>query len=67
LAERIIEPPPKMKKEWPTTVRMRLSRDGRFVIISISLIAFADDIRQLLEGKRKTVKFRLLPPKQRNR
>jgi len=37
---------------------MRLSRDGRFVLISVNLIAFADD------GKRRTVRFKILPPRQ---
>lgn len=46
-------------------IRMRLSRDGRFVLISVDMIAFAEDVKALIEGKRKTVRFRVLPPRQR--
>jgi len=46
------------------TIRMRLSRDGRFVLISVNLIAFAEDVKRMLDGKRRTVKFRILPPRQ---
>jgi len=46
------------------TIRMRLSRDGRFVLISVNLIAFADDVKKMLDGKRRTVRFRILPPRQ---
>ena len=46
------------------TIRMRLSRDGRFVLISVNLIAFAEDVKKMLDGKRRTVKFRILPPRQ---
>jgi len=57
------------------TIRMRLSKDGRFVLISVNLIAFTSDVKQMLEGKRRTVRFRIegkrrtvrfriLPPRQ---
>ncbi len=46
-------------------IRMRLSRDGRFVLISINMLAFAEDVKALLEGKRKSVRFRVLPPRQK--
>jgi hypothetical protein len=42
-------------------IRMNLSKDGRFVLISINLIAFAEDVKRMLEGKRRTVRFRILP------
>ena len=45
------------------TIRMRLSRDGRFVLISVNLIAFAEDVKRMLDGKRRTVRFRILPPR----
>lgn len=48
------------------TVRMRLSRDGRFVLISVNMLAFAEDVKALLDGKRKSVRFRVLPPRQRS-
>ena len=47
------------------TIRMRLSRDGRFVLISINLIAFTDDVKRMLDGERRTVRFRVLPPRRR--
>jgi len=46
-------------------IRMRLSKDGRFVLISVNLIAFAEDVKALVDGKRKSVRFRVLPPPQR--
>ena len=46
------------------TIRMRLSRDGRFVLINVNLIAFAEDVKRMLDGKRRTVRFRILPPRQ---
>ena len=46
------------------TIRMRLSRDGRFVLISVNLIAFVEDVKAMLDGRRKTVRFRILPPQQ---
>ena len=52
-------------KEAPAegVIRMRLSKDGRFVLISINLIAFAEDVKQMLEGRRYSVRFRVLPPR----
>lgn len=44
------------------TIRMRLSKDGRFVLVTINMIAFAEDVKALLERKRKSVRFRILPP-----
>ena len=43
---------------------MRLSWDGRFVLISVNLIAFADDVKRMLDGERRTVRFKILPPRQ---
>lgn len=48
-------------------IRLRLSKDGRFAIININLLAFREDIQALLEGRRKSVRFRILPPKRRVR
>lgn len=45
------------------TIRMRMSRDGRFVLISINLLAFTEDIKEMLDGKRRSVRFRVLPPR----
>lgn len=52
-------------KEAPAegAIRMKLSRDGRFVLISVDLLAFAEDVKQMLEGKRRSVRFRVLPPR----
>jgi len=44
-------------------IRLRRSRDGRFVLISMNLIAFASDVEDLISGKKDSVKFRLLPPR----
>ncbi|MEM4143945.1 MAG: hypothetical protein QW445_07410 [Candidatus Bathyarchaeia archaeon] len=45
---------------------MRRSKDGRFVLVSINLIAFAEDIKALMEGKRKSVRFKVLAAKNVN-
>jgi hypothetical protein len=67
------EAPPEVKSEAPSeapsesparrgegVIRMRLSRDGRFVLISMDLLAFAEDVKALMEGKRGSVRFRIL-------
>ncbi|MDI9643913.1 MAG: hypothetical protein QFX35_01690 [Candidatus Verstraetearchaeota archaeon] len=43
-------------------IRLRRSRDGRFVLISINLIAFSSDVEDLLKGTKSSVRFRVLPP-----
>jgi len=43
-------------------IRMRKSKDGRFVLISINLIAFTEDVKQMLDGERENVRFKVLPP-----
>lgn len=43
-------------------IRLRRSRDGRFVLISMNMIAFATDVEDLMSGRKDSVKFRLLPP-----
>ena len=50
-------------KPMEGAIRMRLSRDGRFVLISVDMLAFAEDVKALLEGKRKSVRFRVLAPR----
>jgi len=44
-------------------IRLRRSRDGRFVLMSMNLIAFTTDVEDLISGKKDSVKFRLLPPR----
>ena len=44
-------------------IRLRRSKDGRFVIVSMTLIANSEDIKQLLEGSKSSVRFRVLPPR----
>ncbi|MCQ5377241.1 MAG: hypothetical protein NO516_04225 [Candidatus Methanomethylicia archaeon] len=44
-------------------IRLRRSRDGRFVLVSMNLIAFASDVQDLLSGAKTSVKFRVLPPR----
>ena len=51
-------------KQAEATITMRLSRDGRFVLIPVTLMASTSDVKQMLEGKRKSVRFRVLPPRQ---
>ncbi|XRH75305.1 MAG: hypothetical protein ACO0C9_07360 [Candidatus Methanosuratincola verstraetei] len=43
-------------------IRLRRSKDGRFVLINIDLIAFASDVEDLMKGTKTSVKFRVLPP-----
>lgn len=43
-------------------IRLRRSRDGRFVLININLIAFSSDVEDLVKGTKSSVKFRVLPP-----
>lgn len=43
-------------------IRLRRSKDGRFVLININLIAFASDVEDLIKGTKTSVKFRVLPP-----
>jgi hypothetical protein len=50
-------------KEAEGAIRMKLSKDGRFVLISVDLLAFTEDVRQMLDGKRRSVRFRVLPPR----
>ena len=58
-----IELPQAPAKPAEGAIRMRLSRDGRFVLINVNLIAFAEDVKRMLDGKRRTVRFRILPPR----
>jgi hypothetical protein len=52
-------------------IRLRRSRDGRFVLISmnmninINMIADSKDVEDLMAGTKNNVKFRILPPRQR--
>jgi len=50
-------------KEAEGVIRMRLSEDGRFVLVSVNLLAFSEDVKQMLDGKRRSVRFRVLPPR----
>ncbi|MBC7120786.1 MAG: hypothetical protein H5T33_04300 [Candidatus Methanosuratus sp.] len=43
-------------------IRLRRSKDGRFVLININLIAFTSDVEDLVKGTKMSVKFRVLPP-----
>lgn len=44
-------------------IRLRRSKDGRFVIVSMTLIANTQELEQLLSGERSSVRFRILPPR----
>jgi len=34
---------------------------GGFILISIDLLAFTNDVKEMLAGKRRSVRFRVLP------
>lgn len=66
MAQTIVQPVTQQQKTGSPpegTIRMRVSEHGRFVLIDVRLLAFMDDVKELVEGKRKTVRFRVLPPK----
>ncbi len=44
-------------------ITMKLSKDGKYALLRINLIAFKEDIESLLKGKRTYVRFRVLPYK----
>lgn len=46
-------------------IELTKSKDGRFVLVRINLIANTDDLQRFLEGKEASVKFRVLPPRPR--
>jgi len=53
-----------LEKEKPIKegrIVMRLSKDKRFALLTINLLAFREDIESLLKGRRRTVRFRVLP------
>jgi hypothetical protein len=61
---------PAEKPVAPTTVqvkegdiRLRRSKDGRFVIMNITLIANSQELQQLISGETTSVRFRILPPR----
>ena len=47
------------------TIRLRRSRDGRFVMVNINLIAFSEDVEKLLKGELNSVRFRVMRPRPR--
>jgi len=42
---------------------LRRSRDGRFVMVNINLIAFSEDVEKLLKGEVNSVRFRVMRPR----
>lgn len=46
-------------------IELTRSRDGKYVLIRINLIANTDDLQSFLAGKEASVKFRVLPPRPR--
>jgi hypothetical protein len=58
--EQQLEAPPQLREG---DIRLRRSKDGRFVIVSMTLIANTEDIKQLLAGSKTSVRFRVLPPR----
>jgi hypothetical protein len=46
-------------------IELTRSRDGKYVLIRINLIANTEDLQSFLAGKEPSVKFRVLPPRPR--
>lgn len=46
-------------------IELTRSKDGRYVLIRINLIANTEDLQQFLAGREPSVKFRVLPPRPR--
>lgn len=46
-------------------IELTRSKDGRFVLFRINLIANTEDLQQFLAGRQASVKFRVLPPRPR--
>lgn len=40
------------------------SRDGRYLIMKINLVAFSEDVQAVLDGTKKGAKFRVMMPRQ---
>jgi len=53
------------QKNLQGTIRLRRSRDGRFVMVNINLIAFSEDVEKLLKGEVNSVRFRVMRPRPR--
>lgn len=53
------------QKSMQGTIRLRRSRDGRFVMVNINLIAFAEDVEKLLKGETDSARFRVMRPRPR--
>jgi len=64
LEDAVIIPDVKAIKEG--SIIMSLSKDGKYALIRLNLIAFREDIEQLLKGRRNYVKFRILPYKKKS-
>jgi len=54
---------PKQQEVKEGSITMRLSKDGKYALLRINLIAFREDIEQMLKGRRSYVKFKVLPYK----
>jgi hypothetical protein len=54
---------PDSQKNMQGTIRLRRSRDGRFVMVNINLIAFSEDVEKLLKGEVNSVRFRVMRPR----
>jgi hypothetical protein len=46
----------------PDIVRMRYTKDGKRVLITVSYVGFTQDLQEFLEGKRTTFRLKLMPP-----
>jgi hypothetical protein len=54
--------PPGTDKFNPTIVRMRKSKDEKRVIMTVSYVGFAQDLKEFLGGQRNSFRLKLMPP-----
>jgi predicted RNA-binding protein len=52
---------PETKEIKEGSITMRLSKDKKYALLRINLIAFREDIEALLKGRRSYVRFKVLP------
>lgn len=59
--ESLVELPKELESIKEGRIIMRLSKDKKYALLRINLIAFREDIESLLKGRRSYVRFRVLP------
>lgn len=53
----------KMAEKKSTRIKMKISKNKKFVVSTFTIMGFAQDLKELLEGKRKTIKMKVYPYK----